>query len=96
MISTLIDLINSIRDRWQSWRLLRKRERQLQRDGYLCICPECHEDADAPDAWSLTHDESVYRLACPHCGHVSRWFFGAPVPILLAPSTETPTCTTES
>lgn len=74
-----------IRSRWQAWRRHRAREQHIRRHGFLCLCPSCRQDLDAP-VWTLTLTECVLCANCPHCGRVSHWFFGAPVPILLDPA----------
>ena len=78
-------MISTIINRWRAWRSRRARERRLQRDGCLCICPHCHEDADAPSAWAAAAEAFIYHLTCPYCGRVSRWLFDAPVPLLITP-----------
>lgn len=59
-------------------------ERRRAMDEFHCAfwCPNCNEEAHyhAHKTWEAGYETLV--SACS-CGHVSRWHWGAPVPILL-------------
>lgn len=48
-------------------------------------CPKCGEELHyhARRVWDEPREAGVLAATCD-CGHVSRWFWGAPVPLLLS------------
>ena len=46
-----------------------------------CYCPEC--DNELISSGSFVSDEEYVVYQCSKCGVVSKWYFDAPVPILI-------------
>lgn len=46
-------------------------------------CPQCDEEIHYHARRTWEDDGKMVLVASCECGHVSRWFWGAPVPILL-------------
>ena len=69
-------MLKRIRQWWE-------RRRAMKETNCAFWCPTCKEELHyhAQGTWEDT-DQMVLITVC-ECGHVSRWFWGAPVPILL-------------
>lgn len=46
-----------------------------------CYCPECNNELIS--SGSFVSDEKYVVYQCSKCGDVSKWYFDAPVPILV-------------
>ena len=49
----------------------------------FCYCPQCRNELCANENFVSDDGETVI-YCCSQCKHVSQWFFGAPVPILIS------------
>jgi hypothetical protein len=71
--------------RWLPWcaRLGETRdERLLRACGCICFCPGCNEPLnDQADTYRAS--DVCYGYVCSLCGWVSRFYFGAPAPLLV-------------
>lgn len=46
-----------------------------------CYCPECNNELIS--SGSFVSDEELVTYKCTECGNESKWYFDAPVPILI-------------
>lgn len=47
-----------------------------------CYCPECENELTRSGSFVSDNEYVVYQ--CSKCGDVSKWYFDAPVPILVS------------
>lgn len=59
--------------------MTKREKRVLEQCGCVCRCPQCQ---DILNDQAECQDDDLVVYTC-QCGHVSRWLFDAPVPILI-------------